>query len=230
MKSFTPKSPSLLAVALAVAALVVALGLGSCSRSATDSLTGPATHGGAVAFAKGQGKGGAPPPPAPPPVADPCVSIAGFGGAVIGTGSVPQNRIGRLRMEIAGDLAAGTLAKIGGCSTGLAPSVTFISGTASASSGGGLSVSSTFGAFAPGVGEAGVLLSTDAAGNVLEIIWPALAVPPVVGPPILRYQLAQAGEAGRTVSVNMSFTARTANGATATFTASAANLLIPALK
>src|SRR5262245_23574149 len=175
MSRFTSKIPRFLPAVLAAVALLAALGIGACSRSGVDSLTAP-THDGATAFAKGPGQGGAPPPPppAPPPAADPCVSIAGFGGAVVGgAGSVPQNRAARLRIEIAGDLASGTLAKIAGCSAGLAPTVTFVSGTASASSGGGLGVASTFGAFAPGVGEAGVLLATDAGGNVLEIIWPA---------------------------------------------------------
>src|SRR5262249_31346885 len=140
-----------------------------------------------------------------------------------------QNRIGRLRIEVVGDVAAGTLNTLGGCATGNAPAVSFISGTGSVSGSGGIGGNFTFGALAVPPAEGGGVLPNDAAGNTLEIIWPALAgcAP---GPPILRLQLTRAGQAGSTVSVSMSFTARAPNGTTATFTASAANLLVPALK
>jgi hypothetical protein len=141
---------------------------------------------------------------------------------------VPQNRPARLRIEIVGDVATGALNELGACSSVGTPSVTFVSGRASVN-GSGLSVSEAFGAIAQVHGEPGVLLATNANGDVLEIIWPALsgAGP---GAPILRYQLARPGTAGTRLSVTMSFTARTASGTTATFTASASNLLIPALK
>jgi len=226
MKSFTAKSPLVLPAVLAVASLVVALGLGACSRSATDSLTGPATHGGAVAFDKGHGKN---PPPVPPPAANPCTSIGGLGGAIVVTAaSVPQNRATRLRIEVTGDVAAGTLNKIATCSTSAAPTVSFISGTASVS--GGASASFSVGALTVPPAETGVLLATDAAGNTLEIIFPALVVGGVPGPPIVRVQLTHGAPSGSTVSVKASLVARTANGQTATFTASASNLVVPALQ
>ena len=223
MKRFSTQSSSLL---LALAALTVALALGACSKSGVDSVAGP-SHGGASTFDKGPGNGGnvPPPPPPPPPAADPCVSLTGFGGTVVGAvGSVPQNRANRLRIEITGDLASNVITRVGGCSTSLAPTVTFTTARGTAN---GRTI--TVPALLAVPGEPGVLVGTDAAGNVLEIIWPALsgAAP---GPPILRMQLTAGTQGGRTISASMSFTARTANGATATFTASAANLLIPALR
>src|SRR5262245_16520794 len=179
MKSYTISPKSLLPVLLTAAALVSAIAISSCSRSGVDSLTGPA-HSGAVAFAKGPGQAGTPPPPpppgTPPPAADPCVSLTGFGGTVVNAAAeVPQNRLGRLRIEITGDVAAGTMLRLGNCSTNAVPTVTFISGRATASSGGGLSASDTFGAIAQVPGEPGVLVGTAANGDVLEIIWPGLA-------------------------------------------------------
>jgi hypothetical protein len=140
------------------------------------------------------------------------------------TASVPQNRVNRLRIEITGDVAAGTINKLGTCSTSAAPTVTFTTARGTAN---GRTI--TVPALLAVPGEPGVLVGTDAAGNVLEIIWPALsgAAP---GPPILRMQLNAGTQGGRTISASMSFTARTANGATATFTASASNLLVPALR
>jgi len=225
-----PNPPALPVVLLVAMALVTALAVSSCSRSGVaDSLAGP-SHGGAVAFAKGPGNGGAPPPPAPPPAANPCTNIAGFGGNVVATAaSVPQNRLNRLRVEITGDVAAGTLDKLSACAPTAAPTVTFVSGKATVSGSGGLGATDTFGALAIAPAEPGVLIATAVNGDVLQITWPALAgLAP--GPPILRYQLTRPGQAGSTLSVTMSFTARTANGATATFSASASNLLIPALK
>jgi len=214
--------------ALVVAGLLASLSLGACSRSGmTDSLVGPGKAT-TSPFAKGPGKGGAPPPPAPG--ADPCASLTGLGGAVaVADASVPQNRIDRLRIEIVGDVAAGTMNTLGGCATGNAPAVSFISGTASLSAGGGVGGNFTFGALAVPPAEGGVVLANDAAGNTLEIIWPALAGG-APGPPIMRLQLVRSGQAGSTLSVNMSFTAHAPDGTTATFTASAANLLIPALR
>ncbi|HMF44831.1 MAG TPA: hypothetical protein VKQ32_29365, partial [Polyangia bacterium] len=208
---------------LAAASLVVALGLGACSRSATDSLTGPAKSGGAVAF--DHGGLGNPPPPAPPPAANPCTAIGGLGGAVVGTGAVAQNRLTRLRVEVTGDVAAGTLNKIATCSTSAAPTVSFISGTASLNG-----TSFAVGALTVPPGEAGALLATDAAGNTLEIIFPGLAVPAVPGPPIIRVQTTRGVATGSSVSVRASLVARTANGQTATFTVSASNLVAPALR
>ena len=245
MKRFASHSPLLLPMFMTVVALAAALAVSSCSHSGVaDSLAGPA-HDGAISFAKGPGKGGTPqppqppPPPPPPPAPDPggapapstgaCQTLTGLGGNVITLAAdVPQNRPARLRIELTGDVATRALNELGTCSNAGTPSVAFISGHATVN-GSGLSVSEAFGAIAQVPGEPGVLLATNANGNVLEIIWPGLAgLPP--GPPILRYQLARAGAAGTRLSVTMSFTARTLSGTTATFTASASNLLIPALK
>ena len=229
MKRFPTHSSSLL---LAIAALIVALALGACSKSGVDSIAGP-THTGAVAFAKGPGNGGnvpPPPPPAPPPAANPCVSLAGFSGTVVPVlAEIPQNRANRLRIEITGDVAGTTIDKVGACSGGLAPTVTFAAATGSISGNGGINRTVSVPSLLQVPGEPGVLVGTDAAGNVLEIIWPGLAGD-VAGPPILRMQFVTGAQAGRTVTATMSFTARTANGATATFSASAAGLVVPALR
>ena len=231
MKVTSRKFLFTLQAVMAVGGLVVALGLGACSRSesVTDSLTGPAKaiHG---TFEKGPGQGGAPPPPpAPPPAANPCTSLTGFGGAVtVASASIPQFRVDRLRIEVVGDVAAGTINTLGACSANAAPAVSFVSGTAQL--GGGASGSFVFGPLLfPGAAlEPGVVIATDGGGNVLEIIWPALSGG-VPGPPILRFQLANPAGAvtGGTESIRMSFTARAANGSTATFTARADNLVVP---
>src|SRR5262245_42160306 len=240
MKRFTTHSPSLLPVLLSAAALLAALVVSSCSRSGVaDSLTGP-SHG-ATAFAKGPGREGTPPPPPQPPPPDPgpapappppgaaCTSLTGLGGTVLPVAAgVPQNRPARLRIEVEGDVASGTLNALGTCSSLARPTVTFISGRATVS-GSGLSVSETFGPLTPLPDEPGIVIATSSAGNELEIIWPALGGDPA-GPPIFRYQLGRSGAAGTRLSVTMQFTARTANGSTATFNVSASNLTIPALK
>ena len=232
MKVSSRKFLFTLQAAMAIGGLVAALGLGACSRSAsvTDSLTGPAKAINSP-FAKGPVQGGAPPPPPPPPppAANPCASLVGLGGAVTAVdASIPQFRVNRLRIEVVGDVAAGTINTLGACSAADAPAVSFVSGTATL--GGGASGSFTFGPLLfPGAAlEPGVVISNDAAGNVLEIIWPALSGG-VPGPPILRFQLANPAGAvtGGTESIRMSFTARAPNGSTATFTARADNLVVP---
>jgi hypothetical protein len=225
MKRFTTHPSSLL---LVLGALVAALALGACSKSGVDSIAGPA-HGGAVAFAKGPGNGGnVPPPPPPPPAAnDPCVSLAGFSGAVVPVLSeVAQNRVNRLRVEVTGDLASTVIDRIGGCSNSLTPTVTFGAASGTLSGNGGINRSVSVPSLLQVPGEPGVLLGTDAAGNVLEIIWPALGGD-VPGPPILRMQFVTGAEAGRNVSATMTFSARTANGATATFTVSSGPMITP---
>jgi hypothetical protein len=76
------------------------------------------------------------------------------------------------------------------------------------------------------------VLATDAAGNVLEIIWPALAGLPA-GPPILRLQLAVFSGAvhqGVSLDGDLTFVAHAPDGTTATFTAHGANMIVPALR
>jgi hypothetical protein len=178
---------------------------------------------------------------APAPVStDPCASLRGLGGNVTVTfASIPQFRVGRLRIELEGDVAAGTILAMGPCTTNNPPADQFISGTGTVTlSGSGASVvpgggTLTFGPLlSPVPAEPGVVLVIDAAGNVLEIIWPALAgLPP--GPPILRLQLASftsAVQAGVTLNATMTFTARAPDGTTATFTASGTGMVVPPLK
>jgi hypothetical protein len=154
--------------------------------------------------------------------------MTGLGGAAVVTGSVPQFRTGRVRIELVGDVAAGTINKLSKCALGSAPGAAFISGTGSTSRTGTF----TFGTLlAPVPAEAGVLLATDAAGNVLEVIWPAIANG-VAGAPIIRLQLVDNTRfsAGSTISASVSLVARAPNGTTATITASASNMVVPPLK
>ena len=206
----------------AATALALVLGLAACSRS-TDSLLGPGREGAS------SNRHGVKPPPAPPPVVvDPCVSATGFGGVAAVSGSVPQFRLGRVRIELVGDVASGTIDKLSKCALGSAPAVSFVSGTGSTSRTGPL----TFGALAvPVPAEAGTVLATDAAGNTLQIIWPAIANG-VAGAPIMRLQLVDNTRfaAGDAISASLSFTFRAPDGTTATITASAANMVVPPLK
>src|SRR5206468_2060030 len=154
----------------------------------------------------------------PGPSTNPCVSLSGLGGNVINaSASIPQFRVDRLRIEVTGDVTAGTINTLGVCTAANSPAVSFISGTGNVSqSGSGSSVTGgggalTFGALlSPGVNiEPGIVLTTDASGNVLEIIWPALAGLPA-GPPILRLQLSQfsgAVQMGASLDATMTFTA-----------------------
>lgn len=77
--------------------------------------------------------------------------------------------------------------------------------------------------------EAGVVLTADAAGNVLEIIWPGLAgLPP--GALIMRLQLARWSawvQTGRRIDVRMTFNATAGDGSTATYNVSADHVLVP---
>jgi hypothetical protein len=204
--------------------LALVLGLAACSRSNTDSLVGPGRE-----LASSHRHGVKPPPPGPPPAAvDPCVSATGFGGAAVVTGSVPQFRTGRVRIELVGDVAAGTIDKLAKCALGNTPAVSFVSGTGSTSRTGALAFSALA---VPVPAEAGTVLATDAAGNTLQIIWPAIANG-VVGPPILRLQLVDNTRfaSGDAISANLSLTFRSPDGTTATITASAANMIVPAFR
>ncbi len=114
----------------------------------------------------------------PPPVAvNPCTSLTGFTASVVNvTAGVPQFRATRLRVEITGDTPKGTINTLGGCVPVAAPAVNFISGTGNLTRGGS-SVTATGAALTfgpllfPGLAlEPGIVLASDAAGNVLEII------------------------------------------------------------
>lgn len=176
-------------------------------------------------------------PPPPPPGGGPCSSLVGQGGLVANqTAEVVQFRPGnRLRIEIAGDVAAGIIDALGACSTTDPVSVIWPSGSASATfAGTSTSItggSLTFGQllFPGALLEPGVVVTNDAAGNVLEIIWPEIAGLGV-GAPILRLQLAQwdpAVASGTALDVNMTFVARAADGSSAVFSVQGRNLIVP---
>ncbi len=220
---------------LATIAIAAALGLGACSRSqhVTDSLTGPRNDG-AVGFASGKGKGGH----KPPPVAPPCVSLTGLGGTVVNaSASIAQFRATRLRIDVTGDVAAGTINTTGACAASANPAVSYLSGTGNLVVGGSAtSVTATGGALTfgpllfPGLAlEPGVVIATDANGNVLEIIWPALAGLPA-GPPVLRFQLAHwssAVQTGAVLDATMQYNAKAPDGSTAAFNVVARGLVVP---
>jgi len=168
---------------------------------------------------------------------DPCVSVNKLGGAVvIATQDVKQFRTGRLRVDLTGDVPLAWINAMGTCATSAAPPVAFVSGTGNMTlAGTATSVTGTgaplaFGPLAvPIPAEAGTVLATDAAGNTLQIIWPALAGLPA-GPPVLRLQLTSWNPAvisGTSLDCDLTFTARTADGATATFTAHGAGMPVP---
>src|SRR5262249_34379954 len=90
----------------------------------------------------------------------------------------------------------------------------------------------SFGALLPVPGEDGIVLASDAAGNVLEVIWPALAGDPP-GPPILRLERAAVSPsvgAGARIDADVPLGARAPDGTTATFTAHGADMVVPPLK
>src|SRR5262249_49207239 len=103
----------------------------------------------------------------------------------------------RLRMELAGDAAEVSLDACGECAAADIPSIqftgahanVFLHGTAQSITTTGNRL--TFGPVLPlGALEPGIIIPSDAQGNVFEIIWPELAG---LGPgaPIVRVQLAQ---------------------------------------
>jgi hypothetical protein len=170
---------------------------------------------------------------------DPCASVTGLGGdAAISSASVPQFRTGRLRIDLVGDVPAGWILALGSCSTGSAPSATFVSGTGDVTlSSSGASVtgaggSLTFGSLAVPPAESGTVLATDAAGNVLQVIWPALAGLPA-GPPVMRMNLVSWTadvQTGATLDATMTFNVRSADGSVATFTAHGTGMIVPTFK
>lgn len=171
---------------------------------------------------------------------DPCASVAGLGGTVgVVSATVPQFRPTRLRIDLVGDVPGNWINAMGACSATPTPADTWISGTATVTlAGSNTAVTATGGPLAFGAltfpvpAEAGVVLATDAAGNVLQLIWPALAgLAP--GPPTLRLNLAvygPAAQAGALVDATLTYTVRAPDGTTATFTATGRNMVIPPLK
>ncbi len=154
--------------------------------------------------------------------------------------NIVQFRPSRLRLEIVGDVAAGTMQAMGACTAtdtptflvqggewnlyraGTTQSVTF--------SGHGY----TFGPLVfPGVLlEPGVVVATDVDRNVLEIVWPGL-VGLGQGPPILRMQMDHWGgyvRTGAKVDAMMRFDAVGQDGIMASYTAHAYDLTVPVMK
>ena len=172
-----------------------------------------------------------------PPVS-PCVSLIGRSGTVVNvTASIPQFRVTRLRVDVVGDVADGTINTVGACTASATPAVNFISGTCNLTRNGS-SVTATgaplsFAALTvPIVIEPGVVIATDAVGNVLQIIWPALAGLPA-GPPVLRFNLAQWNPSiatGDVLGATMTYTARAPDGSSATFSVSASGMVVPVLR
>jgi len=74
-----------------------------------------------------------------------------------------------------------------------------------------------------------VVLSTDQFGDVLEVVWPALAgLPP--GPPIMRLQLQSWSswiQTGRQVDVTMEFDLQAGDGSTTTISTRANHITVP---
>jgi hypothetical protein len=165
--------------------LAMAVTLGACSRSqnVSEAVSGPVRVGSGESVVAG----------CPTLLQNTPATASEFQAAV---GSVPSLTSKRLRIETPGDiLDLPSIDQMGPCmSTGTASMFVigghanvFISGTTTSISG-----PMTFGALPSGapIGEQGVVVGQDALGNVLEIIWPALAGTGV-GAPIVRIQLAQ---------------------------------------
>ena len=151
---------------------------------------------------------------------------------------IPQFRPGkRLRLQVTGDVATNAINAIGSCAASDAPTVHITGGTGNVLRTGGNNSVTTSGQelvfgplLSPGVAiEPGVVLTTDQFGNVLEIIWPALAGLPL-GPPIMRLELASWNswvQTGRQVDVTMSFNVQGPDGSTATFSVRANHITVP---
>ncbi len=173
----------------------------------------------------------------------PCpATLSGAGGSIVAmNASIPQFRPGkRLRMEVVGDVASKALNAVGGCAAADPATISFVSGSGNVFRGGtNISVTESGQAISfgpllfPGVAlEPGVVIASDASGNVLEIIWPGLAGLPA-GAPIMRFQLTRWNswiQTGRQVDMALTFNARAANGSTATFSARANGVSVPVAK
>ncbi len=169
----------------------------------------------------------------------PCpASIAGTSGTVTNVlADVVQFRSNRLRFEAQGDVAGQIIEATGACAAADVPSINYIGGSANVfRAGTNISVTSngqpmTFGPLLfPGfLAEPGVVVANDNNRNVLEIVWPGLAgLPP--GPPILRLQMRQWNSwvrTGRAIDIRMTFNARGADAATASYNVVANGVVLP---
>lgn len=183
----------------AAIALGLALSLGACSRS--QQITSPASVSGRDGAGQ-QAGGGCPTLTANSlGAADPFITEMAMCASFL-----PN----RMRIETMGDIAGGLLSAAGPCAASDAPSINVLGGHANVTiSGTSQSITTsgnrlTFGALvSPGQFiEPGVVVANDAEGNVLEIIWPALAGTGI-GAPIVRVQLAQYNQALLTPSTKV---------------------------
>ncbi|MEQ1833655.1 MAG: hypothetical protein ABL977_11420 [Candidatus Eisenbacteria bacterium] len=169
----------------AAVVLAMAVTLGACSRSqsVSEAVSGPVRVGAGENVVLG----------CPTLIANTPAAPSVFTAV---SASLPQLRSNRLRLEAVGDVAdLPSLESMGDCMSSATPSIFVVSGHANVFlSGTTTSISGpmTFGALPSGglTGEPGVVVGQDAIGNVLEIIWPALAGTGV-GQPIVRIQLAR---------------------------------------
>lgn len=167
--------------------LGLALSLGACSRS--QQITSPSSVSGRDGA--GQQAGGG------------CPTLIGNTAAtadvfITETALCSSFAPGRMRLESSGDILGGLINAAGPCAASETPTINVLGGHANVVINGtsqSLTITGerlTFGALvSPGQFiEPGVVVANDAEGNVLEIIWPALAGVGV-GAPIVRVQLAQ---------------------------------------
>jgi len=172
-------------------ALTIALGIGACSRAqnVTGSVAGPTRVGDGTKVGSG----------CPTLIAN---DVNSAFDVITEVGACAQFRPGRMRMEIIGDATEVQLLAMGECIASDVPTINITSAHASLFlHGTNHSVTTTgnrltFGAVLP-VGaavEPGIVLASDADGNVFEIIWPKLAGLGN-GSPIIRVQLARWNQA-----------------------------------
>ena len=169
-----------------VVAVVAMLGLGACSRSQhlTDSVAGPGRSGAGTEAVVG----------CPTLVGNTLNTATPFSAEM---GIVASLTTRRLRIETSGDIAVPSIASMGPCAAADIPTINFIGGHANVFVGGTTASVTTsgnrlsFGSLLfPGTGlEPGVVLASDAQGNVLQILWPDLAGLGT-GSPVVRVQLA----------------------------------------
>lgn len=185
-------NPVLRSTLHAAAVLCLALSLGACSRS--QQVTSPAASAGRNGAGQQVLAG------CPTLVANTPATADDF---IVETGAIP-NYVpgGRLRIETSGDIAGGAVRAAGACAASDVPTINFVGGHANVFVNGTTNSITTTGdrltfdalLFPGALVEPGVVLATDAQGNVLEIIWPELSG---LGPgsPIVRVELAQWNEA-----------------------------------
>lgn len=173
---------------LFIAAFALALGLSACSRS--PEVTAPLSGSGKTVSTTRDIPINCPSMvPNTPATAIEFQSISGLCASFTSR---------RIRFEMFGDLPSPSIENMGPCVASDAPSIRFTSGHANVFiHGTSTSITETgqpltFGPllFPGALLEKGVVVANDAVGNVLEVIWPAIAGTGI-GPPIVRVQLAR---------------------------------------